>query len=86
MTKNSKNYVVIKMSGQVKSYPTFSRNTRGWINYDRDNLLPQRIIELNNESAINKAVIENKVTYICGAGLQEGEYYGQPNPTRTGNC
>lgn len=80
MTKNSKNYAVIKMSGQVKSYPTFSRNTHGWINYDRDNLLPQRIIELNNESAINKAVIENKVTYICGTGLQEDEYYGQPNP------
>lgn len=80
---NQKNYAVIKLSETVKSYPTFTRNTRGWINYDRDNLLPQRIIELNNESAINKAVIENKVTYICGAGTDDASYYGQPNPTET---
>lgn len=80
--KNSKGYAVIKLSDTVKSYPTFSKNTKGWINYDRDNLLPQRIIELNNNSAINKAVIENKVTYICGAGVADSEYYGQPNP----NC
>lgn len=82
---NSKNYAVIKLSDTVKSYPTFSKNTKGWISYDRDNLLPQRIIELNNNSAINKAVLENKVTYICGDGLQDSEYYGQPNPTNTWN-
>ena len=76
-----KNYSVIKLSDAVRSYPTFVRSTRGWINYDRDNLLPQRIIDLNNESAINRAVIENKVTYICGAGLAPDSYYGQPNPT-----
>ena len=88
MSKNNaekKNYAVIKLSAAGKAYPTFTRNTKGWVNYDRDNLLPQRIIELNNESAINKAVIENKVTYICGLGLAEGEYYGQPNPTEDWN-
>lgn len=73
-------YSVIKLSDTVKSYPTFAKSTRGWINYDRDNLLPQRIIELNNQSAINKAVIENKVTYICGAGVDDSGYYGSPNP------
>jgi len=78
--KEDKKYMVIKMSESVKSYPTFSKNTKGWINYDKDNLLPQRLIELNNESAINKAVIENKVTYICGAGVNDSEYYGMPNP------
>lgn len=72
-------YSVIKLSETVKTYPTFTRNSKGWINYDRDNLLPQRIIDLNNESAINKAVIENKVTYICGAGIADTAYYGQPN-------
>ena len=83
MSKNNsgkKNYAVIKLSAAGKAYPVFTRNNKGWINYDKDNLLPQRIIELNNESAVNKAVIENKVTYICGAGLAGGEYYGQPNP------
>ncbi len=68
------NYAVIKMSKAGKSYPSFTKSTKGWISYDRDNLLPQRIIELNNESAINKAVIENKVTYICGTGVKDGEY------------
>lgn len=81
MSNNDKDYAVIKLANNVKSYPTFSKHQRGWVNYDVDNLLPQRIIELNNESAINKAVIENKVTYICGAGLKDDEYYGQPNPT-----
>lgn len=74
-------YSVIKLSDTVKTYPTFARSTRGWVNYDRDNLLPQRIIELNNQSAINKAVIENKVTYICGAGVGDEDYYGNPNPS-----
>lgn len=78
--KNGNSYSVIKLSETIKTYPTFTRNTKGWINYDRDNLLPQRIIELNNESAINKAVIDNKVTYICGSGLKAGQYYAQPNP------
>lgn len=76
---SNKPYAVIKLSECVKTYPTFRRNVKGWIDYDRDNLLPQRLIELNNESAINKAVIENKVTYICGAGVDDTEYYGQPN-------
>lgn len=80
---NSKSYAVIRLSDIVKSYPTFSKNIKGWINYDKDNLLPQRIIELNNNSAINKAVLENKVTYICGTGIDENNYYGQPNPNNT---
>lgn len=78
--REDKKYVVIKLAENVKSYPTFSKNIKGWINYDKDNLLPQRIIELNNQSAINKAVIDNKVTYICGAGVTKNEYYGMPNP------
>lgn len=80
MSINTKDYAVIKLASNVKSYPVFNRNSKGWINYDRDNLLPQRIIELNNQSAINKAIIENKVTYICGSGLKDEQYYGQPNP------
>lgn len=80
MRKEEKTYTVIKLSDTVRTYPAFTKNHKGWINYDRDNLLPQRIIELNNESAINQAVIENKVTYICGSGIDGAEYYGQPNP------
>ncbi len=49
MSINTKDYAVIKLASNVKSYPVFNRNSKGWINYDRDNLLPQRIIELNNQ-------------------------------------
>lgn len=80
MDKNKlSNYSVINLAAAVPSYPTFARNNKGWINYGQDNSLPQRIIDLNNESAINKSIIENKVTYICGAGIDDSQYYGQPN-------
>ncbi len=72
-------YSVINLSANVPTYPTFTRNTRGWINYGQDNNLPQRIIDLNNESAVNKSLIESKITYICGAGIDDTVYCGQPN-------
>ncbi|WP_242053004.1 hypothetical protein [Dysgonomonas sp. GY617] len=77
--KKQMGYSVINLSANVATYPTFTRNTRGWINYGHDNNLPQRIIDLNNESAVNKSIIENKVTYICGAGIDDTLYCGQPN-------
>lgn len=76
---NAMEYSVINLSANVPSYPRFSRHTKGWINYGEDNNLPQRIIDLNNESAVNKSIIENKVTYICGAGIDDGKYCGRPN-------
>lgn len=77
--KNQMRYSVINLSANVPTYPTFTRNMKGWINYGTDNNLPQRIIDLNNESAINKSIIENKVTYICGSGIDDTLYSGQPN-------
>lgn len=77
--KNQMRYSVINLSANVPTYPTFTRNMKGWINYGTDNNLPQRIIDLNNESAVNKSIIENKVTYICGSGIDDTLYSGQPN-------
>ncbi len=76
---NTMKYSVINLSANVPSYPRFFRHTKGWINFGEDNNLPQRIIDLNNESAVNKSIIENKVTYICGAGIDDAEYCGRPN-------
>jgi hypothetical protein len=45
--------------------------------------LPQYIIGLNNESAVNKSIIESKITYICGSGIDAGSYCGQPNSSET---
>lgn len=83
--KNQMRYSVINLSANVPTYPTFTRNTKGWINYGTDNNLPQRIIDLNNESAVNKSIIENKVTYICGAGIDDTLYSGQPNTNEDWN-
>lgn len=77
-------YSVIDLSKAVPTYPEFRKTNRGWISYGADNLLPQRIIGLNNESAINKAIIENKVTYICGAGIDNDNHHtGRPNVSDT---
>lgn len=77
-------YSVINLSADIPSYPSFSKNSRGWINYGRDNSLPQHIIELNNQSSVNKSIIDSKVTYICGGGIED-EYYGQPNSLENWN-
>ncbi len=74
-------YSVINLSARVPSYPTFTKSAKGWINFGHDNNLPQHIIDLNNESAVNKSIIENKITYICGAGIDDTHYSGNPNST-----
>lgn len=72
-------YSLINLSADTPIYPSFKKNVRGWINYGQNNNLPQHIIDLNNESAVNKAIIESKVTYICGAGVDTTSYCGQAN-------
>lgn len=72
-------YSVINLSADIPTYPAFSKNVKGWINYGKDNNLPQHIIDINNLSAVNKAIIESKVTYICGTGANKDVYCGQPN-------
>lgn len=76
---NSMKYSVIDLSAAIPSYPKFTRNIKGWINFGEDNNLPQRVIDINNESAVNKSIIENKITYICGAGIDDSDYCGRPN-------
>ena len=78
-------YSVINLSAQIPTYPSFSKTTKGWINFGRDNNLPQHIINLNNESAVNKSILESKITYICGSGIDDSYYYGQPNTSEDWN-
>lgn len=69
---------IIKLSDSVPTYPSI-RKYKDWINYGNDNQFPQYIINLNNSSAINKAILDSKVTYICGDGVDDSEYVGKPN-------
>ena len=52
--------------------PYVEKNTRnGWIRFGWDNLYPRLILELVNNSPLEKAILESKKTYIMGAGLEK---------------
>lgn len=44
---------------------------RDWVRFGYDNLYPQQCIDLANESPLQKAILENKLSYMYGAGPQE---------------
>lgn len=78
----------ISLSGEKVKYPQIVKNNHGWVDYDRGNLFPQKIIELNGDSAVNNAILESKVTFICGKGVRDtlgnsGSYVGTPNDSET---
>lgn len=76
-------YTNINLNSQTPTFPNFKKY-KNWVNYGDNNDFPQRIINLNNESAINKAILDNKVTYILGDGIDDTEsYFGIPNQTDT---
>lgn len=48
---------------------------REWVNYGVNNLFPDELIELYNNSGAHNAIIESKVRMMGGEGIyQEGEY------------
>lgn len=52
--------------------PYVEKTTRnGWIRFGYDNLYPRLILELVNNSPLEKAILESKKTYIMGAGLEK---------------
>ena len=78
----------IRLSKEGFNLPEISKSHRGWANYGCDNLFPQQIIGLNSNSAVNSAILESKVTFICGKGVNDtlegaGSYVGSPNQDET---
>lgn len=53
------------------AYPKLSVSRSGWINFGVNNMFPQEIVKINSRSPVNGAIIESKVTYICGKGIRE---------------
>ena len=45
------------------------RSRRQWVKFGWDNLYPQLCLDLANSSPLQKAILENKVSYMYGAGL-----------------
>ena len=84
MDKNKISIGHIRLSKEGINLPEISKSHRGWANYGRDNLFPQAIIGFNSRSAVNSAILESKVTFICGKGVKDtlagvGNYVGSPN-------
>ena len=44
-----------------------------WVKFDFDNLYPERVLEIVNQSPLQKSILESKKTYILGAGLDKTE-------------
>lgn len=67
------------------AYPIFKANkSGGWIGYGDKNDFPQHIIDINSKSPANNAIIQSKITYIMGKGINDSRatattYVGRPN-------
>ncbi|WP_302316685.1 hypothetical protein [uncultured Alistipes sp.] len=66
------------------AYPKISKDNRGWLKWGCDNLYPQRLLEAGSRSPVNGAILESKVTYICGKGVRDSaagakSYVGTPH-------
>ena len=65
--------------------PFIDKATRkDWVRFGYDNLYPQLCLDLANSSPLQKAILENKLSYLYGAGLSkiEDNIY-TPNLTET---
>lgn len=52
--------------------PYIDKNTRrDWVKFGYDNLYPQLVLELANNSPLQKAILENKLSYLYGAGVAD---------------
>ena len=45
--------------------------SKQWVNFDYDNLYPQRVYNMYKESPLQSAIIENQIKYAYGAGLAD---------------
>lgn len=78
--KQNLSYTTIKLSDNIPAYPTFKFDNRnGYIKYGKDNKFPQFLLDLNSKSAINNAIIQSKITYALGNGVDTTAYVGKPN-------
>lgn len=56
---------------------------RDWVCFGRDNLYPQLCLDLANSSPLQKSILENKLSYLYGAGLSTLDNIYTPNLQET---
>lgn len=76
----------LSVKKDVPAFPKVKANRKGWVEYGQGNRFPIEITAFNSRSPVNTAIIESKVTYICGKGVRDssrnrGAYVSRPNPT-----
>lgn len=65
---------VVTFSDKSAYMPYVEKTTRnGWIRFGINNLFPKELLDMVNESPLQKAILESKKTYIMGAGLEKTE-------------
>lgn len=92
MDEDIKDVATLVAMSSVKlspAYPVFKANkSGGWIGFGDKNNFPQHIIDINSKSPANNSIIQSKVTYILGKGINDSRatastYVGRPNDKDT---
>lgn len=52
-------------------YIDSGRGYRDYVRFDGDNLFPQRLLQIVDESPMQTAILNNRINYIIGAGFSE---------------
>ena len=59
----------------IDATPIVGKGTRrDWVSFGADNLYPQMVLELVNDSPLQKSILENKLSYMWGAGLKHNRH------------
>lgn len=86
--KTSNNLQVLKFDKQIEGSPITRNSSQGWVNWGVDNLYPNKLLNLYNESPTHRAAINFGVQSIVGAGVsyEESNFDGKeivPNYTQS---
>lgn len=81
-------YAVVRLAAadQSPAYPEIRNNkTGGWVAFGNRNMFPQYLLNINSKSPVNAAILESKLTYVCGKGVRDtaaanSNYVRKPNP------
>jgi len=78
MKDNKPNIMFRSIAGEELRIPSYSENIvngKEWVYWGNDNLYPNFLIELKDRSPIHAAILERKVSYTMGEGVQNPESY-----------
>jgi hypothetical protein len=78
MKDNKPNIMFQSFSGEELRIPNYQENIvngKDWVYYGHDNQYPNFLIELRDKSPIHSAILERKVSYTMGDGIQNPESF-----------